>query len=631
MNDKPRPAGSSSPRSSKRSAPSPASTTTAVVDSITATATTNRQLVSLLANLRREPGLDIACRRRPEHHRAQRSSYGPDGAAIPAADRPKPRPGAQHRCPACRRPTRQANTTNCRACVAENNAARTSICSNCGRAVRDATDGLCGHCHRWAQHRCATCDATTDLVTGDDGALRCHRCRLADDLRPLAGDNPADWVVEICDALRQAKSVASTRQWLASSSGGRLLARLVTGEVEFTHDELDRRSDRSVERLRGLLIATGALAADERRIEHIAESVTAIADTITDDADRRVVQSWLRWQALPRIRRRAETGKPILHSAQNLRRKPAPSPGSSDGLNDQDRTLADCRQIDIDHWFTAPGATPALITPFLNWAAAKGHLRAGLDIPTPSRSREPTTPLINNAVGTSPAASSTTTPSTPTTASPAPWSSSTPSPSPASPVSCRPAHRQPRRRDHHRVRHPPDRPDRTLRRPRPTAPNPPPTGRRRPARDPLAVPLHPARPTDPSDHNRQPAPPHRHRPPSQPSHRHHPARVGDPARAARRVNRHQRPTSLEMGRTRRRELDHLHQNLTKSASLNQVRRQGPPPPSRRSRQPQHHGERWDFSAQHLCRPGLPYVGRGRTLSICSRPGIARPLRSDRCS
>ncbi|MCP4100742.1 MAG: hypothetical protein GY750_04855, partial [Lentisphaerae bacterium] len=362
----------------------------AAVDAIAAAANTNRQLASLLDNLEREPELDVGCRRHPNTIRFS-DELRARGADIPSADRPKPRPGIEHQCPACGRPTRQANTTNCRACVAENIAERTSTCASCGRATRDATAGLCGHCLRWAQHRCVTCESTTGLAREVGAVLCCHRCLLASELDALVGENPAGWVVEICAALRQAKSLASTRQWLATSPGGRHLARLVTGDIDLTHEELDRRSSRSIERLRGLLIATGALEPDQRRVEHIAEAVTSSAKAITSDADRRIVESWLRWRALPRIRRRAEAGKSIVHSAGNLRQQTRTIRRFVNGLNDQDRTLADCRQVDVDNWFSAPGATPALITPFLNWAADKRHLRAELDIPTTSGSREPTT------------------------------------------------------------------------------------------------------------------------------------------------------------------------------------------------------------------------------------------------
>ena len=363
-----------------------------VADAVAATADTNRQLVSLLGNLRREPGLEVRCRRR--HNTIRLSDELRTRAAdIPIADRPKPRSGIAHQCPACGRPTLQANTTSCRTCIAENIASRTSNCTHCGRETRDANRGLCGHCHRWAQHACVTCDAICDLVTVDDATLRCHRCLLAGYLDSLAGENPDRWVVGICGALRSAKNASSTRQWLATSPGGRLLAQLIAGDVELTHDELDRRSGRSIERLRGLLIATGALEADQRHVEHIAEAPTAIADSIANPTDRRVAQSWLRWRALPRLRCRAAEGKPIVHSAANLRQQTRTISRFINGLSDHDRTLGTCTQTDIDNWFATPGATSAQVTPFLNWSARNRNLRAGLDIPSASGSREPATPV----------------------------------------------------------------------------------------------------------------------------------------------------------------------------------------------------------------------------------------------
>ena len=363
-----------------------------VAAAVEATAVTHQQRKWLLRNVRREPTLEDACRRRHDTIRLS-DELRARGADIPIADRPKPRPGTGHQCPACGRRTKRANTTNCRECVAESIAARTSNCTSCGRQTRDAIDGLCGQCHRWTQHRCSTCDVRSDLVTGDDGTLRCHACVLAADLDALAAQNPDRWVVEICDALRNAQSVASTRQWLATSPGGQLLARLVTGDVELSHDELDRRGGRSIERLRGLLIATGALDPDQRRVEHIADAVTEIADTITGPTDRRVVQSWLRWRALPALRLRAEQGKPTVHSAQNLRQQTRTISRFINKLNDDGRTLGTCTQTDIDRWFDDPRATRAQVISFLNWATNNKHLRAGLDLPSAGGSREPTTPV----------------------------------------------------------------------------------------------------------------------------------------------------------------------------------------------------------------------------------------------
>ena len=363
----------------------------AAIEAIDVTTSTNRQRTSLLGRLQREPPLEVSCRRRSNTIRFT-DELRARGANIAVADRPKPRTGVGHRCPACGRPTTRANTTNCRVCVAENIAERTSDCSSCGRQTRDAIEGLCGGCNRWAQHVCATCDGPVDLVTVSNGALACHRCLLAGELDPLARADPDDWVIEICAALRVAQSVASTRHWLAHSPGGRLLARLAAGELDVSHQELDRHTSRSVERLRGLLIASGALEADERRVDRLTETVMAITDTIADPADRRVVQTFLRWRALPRIRRRAETGASTVHSAGNLQQQTTVICRFIDALNAQSRALGDCRQVDIDNWFAAPGATPTLVTSFLTWARKQRHLPADLDIPSGTRSRQPTTP-----------------------------------------------------------------------------------------------------------------------------------------------------------------------------------------------------------------------------------------------
>lgn len=362
-----------------------------VIAAVDATASTNGQRARVLAALEHEPALQESCRRRPSTIRFT-DELRSRGADIPAADRPKPRPGTVHRCPNCDRRTNQANTTNCRACVAEAIAARTSDCTRCGRRVQDVTDGLCGLCHYRASRVCNSCDARFDLVEVR-GIRRCHRCLLAAELDTLAGTRPAGWVTDICDALRSAKCAAETRRWLAQTSGGRLLGRLAAGDVETSHAELDRRSDRSIERLRGLLIVTGGLAPDNQGLARLENAVTALTAGIDNASDRRVVQSYLRWQALPTIRRRSERGASIIHSGGNLRQRTSVICRFVTTLNVEGRTLQDCRQVDIDNWFGAPGALPAVATSFMTWARKHHHFPAGLEIPASKKAKQPTTPI----------------------------------------------------------------------------------------------------------------------------------------------------------------------------------------------------------------------------------------------
>ena len=357
----------------------------AVLDSV---APTLRQREALHRQLAASVALTMPARRPTILARFVRALIA-HGVAIPAPIPPRRRTAAAHRCPRCDRPTPGRNSSGCRTCIAERAAARRGDCALCDRRGVPVENGRCGQCARWDGRRCDRCDARRDLVAGTNGSWRCHRCLLCDDLDQLTARTPPAWLVDLCTALRGAKCVASTRAWLRSSPGGRLLAQLAGGELEVSHDTLDEHHGRSVERLRGLLIVVGALEPHERRLARIEAATIELASKIRNTADRRVVSSWLRWHALARIRRRAERGASVVHSAPNLRRTIVYITAFVNTLDNNARSLSDCRQCDIDHWLAQPGATPATISPFLRWAQRQHHLPANLEVPSRTSTRSP--------------------------------------------------------------------------------------------------------------------------------------------------------------------------------------------------------------------------------------------------
>jgi hypothetical protein len=357
----------------------------AVLDSV---APTLRQREALQRQLADSVALTIPARRPPILAQFVRALIS-HGVAIPAPIPPRRRVAAAHRCPRCDRPTPGRNSSGCRTCIAERAAARRGDCAHCDRRGVPVDNGRCGHCARWDGRRCDRCAARLDLVAGTNGNWRCHRCLLSDDLDELTAGTPPAWLLDLCTALRGAKCVASTHAWLRSSPGGRLLAELADGELALSHDTLDEHHGRSVERLRGLLIVTGALEPDERRLARTEAAAIELASQIRNTTDRRIVVAWLRWHALARIRRRAERGASVVHSAPNLRRTVVHITAFVATVADNARCLGDCRQSDIDHWFAQPGATPATIAPFLRWAQRRHHLPADLEVPSRAPTRSP--------------------------------------------------------------------------------------------------------------------------------------------------------------------------------------------------------------------------------------------------
>lgn len=265
------------------------------------------------------------------------------GVQLPAPVVPA-RIERDNRCPSCGRPTTTLNRFHCKVCTPTRVPPRRGRCPGCGRVdVRLDDHQHCGTCRRWANYRCSTCDATKGLTLDASGVRRCHRCILADELEQRAGPSPPGWLNAMHTALLASKTSAATRDWLNHSRGGRLLAELAAGTVPLTHEQLDEHPGRSVAHLRGLLIATGALEPDDRWLSRLETHIAVAIATVADPTDRRVLTSWLRWIALPRLRRRTRRGASTMHSAGNLRRQIHHITRLLAVLHDHQRTLADLR------------------------------------------------------------------------------------------------------------------------------------------------------------------------------------------------------------------------------------------------------------------------------------------------
>lgn len=137
-----------------------------------------------------------------------------------------------------------------------------------------------------------------------------------------------------------------------------------------------RRGDKSVEHLRALLIAAGALpeTADRRveRLEGLVEDL--LSGAAVNPADAKVVRAWVRWQVLPRLRRRAEAGASMTAALNRVRGDLRLVLALLAGLHDAGLGLATVTQASIDRWFAHSGHQAWRARPFLVWARARRHM-----------------------------------------------------------------------------------------------------------------------------------------------------------------------------------------------------------------------------------------------------------------
>jgi len=152
----------------------------------------------------------------------------------------------------------------------------------------------------------------------DDERL-CWTCALrlrVDALLSEANEGPT---AVLRHALLATANHRTTGRWLARELVTGVLGQVGGAGPAPTHESLDALGpSRSIEHLRDLLVAAGALDGDGRAIARF-EARAATSSAGLDAADRRVVRAWVTWRLLPRLRRLDEAGGDLTNSMGNAR------------------------------------------------------------------------------------------------------------------------------------------------------------------------------------------------------------------------------------------------------------------------------------------------------------------------
>ena len=280
------------------------------------------------------------------------------------------------------------------------------VCSRCNRGV-DRPRGACVDCARLdllldSQRRCRTCRSRADRRCDDCGSLAAHlvgvdevwacdRCALRRHVDQVIPAEPAGALAALRPALLAAEPL-TTMRWLTRSRD--LLVDLDQRRIQLDHqmlDELPRRP--AAVYLRSLLVAAEILTPDSdgplRRFESYLDD---ILDTV-DEPDRRLLNRWVRWEMMARLRRRHDQGRPITASTGSARRQVRTTGKFLTMLHARGRTIATTTQHDIDDWFAEPGDVQWVVRAFLSWSKRVRELPKELLIP--SRVARPSTEPID--------------------------------------------------------------------------------------------------------------------------------------------------------------------------------------------------------------------------------------------
>ena len=270
---------------------------------------------------------------------------------------------------------------------------RRGTCGTCGQQRRLVSPpgpgaGTCADCAGLpVTHACALCGVEDKLF--EKG--RCARCslrqRTAAAIRDPAGQNTPGVPVAlngVAEAIAAARTPYSALNWLRTGAAAAILADVAAGRTALTHQALDDHPhQRAADYLRHMLVAGGVLPSRDEALARMERWSRNVLASIDHPADRRLMQAYLTWRVLRRLRHRSETGPgPRTPTSQSRHRVHAVAAFLA-WLRCHDLTLASCRQGDVETWLaTSPAAYD--IRDFVAWAADRKHCQK-LDIPGPQR------------------------------------------------------------------------------------------------------------------------------------------------------------------------------------------------------------------------------------------------------
>jgi integrase len=287
----------------------------------------------------------------------------------------------------------------------------TDTCARCGRerppAVRWPEGPLCDTCYTNAlRHRaqcdqcgnlrrlvsppgpaattCADCAGLTASHTCGDCGIesklyekgRCPSCSLRRRTAVLLrGDHDeiSAQLFGVYTAIVATTAPRSALNWLRKGAGAAVLAEVAAGRLALTHEALDAHPrPQAADYLRHVLVANGALPARDEGVIRTERWATELVATLATPQDRRLAKAYATWRVLRRLRRGAvQRPRPRTNTAvAHVRLRAAVD--FLGWLADQNLTLADCRQRDVDLWLQTRPAHRN-VRDFLLWAAEHKH------------------------------------------------------------------------------------------------------------------------------------------------------------------------------------------------------------------------------------------------------------------
>ena len=249
---------------------------------------------------------------------------------------------------------------------------RWARCTGCGqdRPIRGGTleTPLCATCTRpdpafW--RACPGC--------GEPGRIhinaRCARCTIHRRLRQVLGDDTGTIRPELQalhDALAATNRTVTVETWLNRSAAPKILHALAGQPL--THDTLDALPPgKPVEHLRSVLVAIGTLPARDEQLARLQRWITDTIAARANPDEQHLLRRYAIWHVLRRLRGRLNGADTTHHQFIAAKRNINAAITLLDRLADQDRTLTNAQQADLDQWLANDNASREAGN-FIRWA-----------------------------------------------------------------------------------------------------------------------------------------------------------------------------------------------------------------------------------------------------------------------
>ncbi|GGR55425.1 hypothetical protein [Streptomyces griseomycini] len=265
-------------------------------------------------------------------------------------------------------------------------------CAQCGRTLRIHAiapngDELCPTCwrHHPARKRpCSECGTATHLhhygLCPDCAA----RARLREVLSVEGRMRPG--IEPVFKALSRQPGT-NLLYWLNRRPARRSVLRaLAAGSGPVTHDTLDgMRPAKVIDNLRMHLVAGGALPARDEQLAALERWLAARSAQVRDPESHKVLQAYIAWHLLRRLRRFAHHRPVSQAQAHGVRAYVTQVVRLLNWLHTQDIALSTCTQDLLDTWLDDYPARGPRVHSFLAWTSRHGHTRQlTVELPIPT-------------------------------------------------------------------------------------------------------------------------------------------------------------------------------------------------------------------------------------------------------